>query len=78
MRTKRFTVTGSGSFPLDMLRYDSCWPEAAEDAAKIEASCRGEKSRDVTINLSTSDRNFTVPTVGRWVSFNWRVVEPSP
>ncbi len=76
MRSKQFTVSGSGAFPFDMLRYDSCWPANAEDSAKIEAIARGESGRGVSINLWTSDRNFEVPTIGRWESFNWKVTTP--
>jgi hypothetical protein len=69
--TVEFTVEGCGEFPFDMLRYDSCWPYAAEDAAKLENIRRNDtniqRRRVVLQGLSR-------PTADRWASFNWRVV----
>lgn len=77
---KTFIVEGPRtSFPVDMLRYDSCWPLTTEDARKIENILNeGERltlPRRVRVQLQTSDRNFNVPTAARWDSFMWRVVE---
>lgn len=63
---REFTVKGNGMFPIDMLRYDNCWPATSEDAAKLA----GRGPREVTLGT----RNRTAPTVGRWPSFMWRVV----
>ncbi len=63
-----FTVEGAGSFPFDMLRYDQCWPYYGADAALLEHHQR-EKRRVVLQSSNTS-----LPTMGRWQSFNWRVV----
>ena len=35
-----FTVQGSGEFPIDMLRHDSCWPAQPADSALVAASGR--------------------------------------
>lgn len=59
-----FTVEGSGPFPIDMLRYDLCWP--AKEAHSYHL-------------LITDDRRIVLkglklPTTRRWESFGWRVV----
>ena len=30
-RSYTFTVEGTGMFPVDMLRYDNCWPRTEQD-----------------------------------------------
>jgi hypothetical protein len=67
MAIRHFYVRGRGSFPLDMLRYDSCWPATSEDVAKIESDVREPR----TIKLMTAGNPHAVPTVGRWSSFLW-------
>lgn len=58
------TVRGNGDFPVDMLRYDECWPSTTADAVKL-----GDTTRR-TVEL-LSDRN---PTRDRWDSFCWTLV----
>jgi hypothetical protein len=71
-----FKVSGVLPFPVDMLRYDACYPQTAEDTAEIEASINREKEfnrlprRFVTLVCPSM---VTAPTVGRWISFGWRV-----
>lgn len=62
-----FRVEGAGDFPLDMLRYDRCFPAAGVDVETI----RADGARRVTL---LSDRH---PTPARWDSFGWRVVHES-
>jgi hypothetical protein len=61
-----YKVTGRGSFPLDMLRYDRAWPayESEISAFAWEASTR-------TLTL----RSYQLPTTARWSSFLWAVGE---
>ena len=33
-----FVVEGKGAFPIDMLRYDACWPKREGYSAEIMAS----------------------------------------
>lgn len=66
MKTFTFTVSGSGPFPTDMLRYDTCWPASSEDAEKLLT--RGRRS--VTLRSSSE---VGKPTTGRWQSFGWWV-----
>lgn len=64
-----FVVEGTGMFPYDMLRYDSCTPRY---------------QRDVSIMLESGQRKVELVRVHegkkppitdeRWASFGWRVV----
>lgn len=62
-----FTVQGTGPFPLDMLRFDECWPVADEDVRALE----GLHFQLAIIRM----RSHRGPTTGRWNSFGWRVTE---
>lgn len=68
MKAFKFTVEGSGSFPLDMLRYDCCWPATSGDVAQMTAVTYNTK-RKVEL-LSHRE-----PTKERWKSFIWPVVD---
>lgn len=59
-----FEVRGSGQFPIDMLRYDECWP--ANDMAVV-AMDEGTYRR--TVRLRTWRWLNVHPS--RWDSFNW-------
>lgn len=59
-----YIVTGRGSFPLDMLRYDACWPMSSSDVSKMDASA-GRDPRSIAM------RSYTQPTLARWSSFGW-------
>lgn len=65
-----FTVEGSGEFPFDMLRYDSCWPfsEGRDVPSLVHYGPRGRRR----VVLQTTNQH--APTAGRWQSFNWRVI----
>jgi hypothetical protein len=71
-----FQVEGGGSFPLDMLRYDSCWPKTQQDVAIMDAFPGTSGKRTVTL-VSASLRVSYVPTADRWASFSWSVVPGS-
>lgn len=68
-----FSVTGSRSFPIDMLRYDRCSPVSTEDAFAILNTFANVRSDElITVRLiSYSDRKDWMPTQGRWQSFGW-------
>jgi hypothetical protein len=66
-----FDVEGKGSFPIDMLRYDLCWPATGEDSSMIEAVVHPRLTRQIRM------RGLKPPTVARWASFGWTVVEVS-
>ncbi len=74
MKQFTFTVRGKGEFPIDMLRYDSCWPMTAMDAAVItesfDALHREKGGYEVTLTTTAPFR----PTNGRWESFMFKVM----
>jgi len=69
----QFTVKGKGSFPLDMLRYDACFPNTQQDVANLDWD-RGDRriAREVTLVAYTSSPRL-IPTTARWSSFMWHV-----
>lgn len=73
----KITVRGNGYFPVDMLRYDHCWPRTEADSHMIDANYLSDSNkpmlRDVQL-LADHDRKFWEPTADRWRSFNWSVV----
>ena len=64
---RTFKVRGGGTFPIDMLRYDRCWPFTQQDVHAIESE-RGKR----TVTLETA--HDASPTPSRWNSFLWGVV----
>lgn len=79
-KTYYFVVTGNYPFPLDMLRYDGCYPDRGEDAAAIGASLDAAflRNRRITgdpikVRLCHCAPGHWSPTFDRWVSFGWSV-----
>lgn len=67
---QKFSVTGTGPFPFDMLRYDACYPSDSDNAMAL-----GE-TENRTIWLSrTVDLARNQPTGPRWASFGWKLNE---
>jgi hypothetical protein len=62
-----FVVRGTSSFPLDMLRYDCCYPASQDGVSNMIG--RGGSTREVTLKADSP------PTPGRWASFGWQVVK---
>lgn len=75
MKIHTFKVIGSGAFPLDMLRYDQCWPAGSEDAYAIEESLSRHGEERHTRRTITLNGCGIEPTTGRWSSFLWHVVK---
>lgn len=73
----RYTVTGRGAFPLDMLRYAVSWPNDEQDARTIEKSLEfGGGSDQFTVRLCKYHRDAN-PTLceDRWESkFRWKLL----
>jgi len=68
-----FVVTGVGYFPLDMLRYDYCYP--ADDSAVKNIVVKGYyeiEERSVRLARTVEGKDIQ-PTTGRWLSFGWQV-----
>lgn len=69
-----FTVSGKGYFPLDMLRYDSCWPADGDSVSNltfipVEQEISKEEIREVILHT------YGGVTMGRWLSFSWPVTD---
>jgi hypothetical protein len=81
----KFKVTGSGHFPIDMLRYDRAIPATEIDANRIHNQIAeiGNLGGEVSINViryteGKSTNSFgDMPTIRRWESFGWRVSDIS-
>jgi hypothetical protein len=74
MKTRwRFSVEGPDPFPVDMLRYDACWPQGSDDVYEITASVDGARAHNPRriVHLRSDLRE---PTEERWASFGWRVL----
>ena len=66
----KYTVAGTGAFPIDMLRYDAAYPARPEDALSIARTYQ-EQGREIQVTLCSR----RAPTVARWESFGWHLVE---
>ncbi len=66
-----YEVTGRGSFPFDMLRYDRSFPAQQSDSGKMDDT--DERTvrliTDRTLQESISQRQ----SEQRWASFGWKV-----
>lgn len=63
----RITVSGRGEFPMDMLRYDECYPYSVEDISLMtERTCL----REITLVCHRPCGS----TYARWDSFGWEVI----
>ncbi len=73
MAWKRHTrrYEGGGQFPIDMLRYDGCYPASEQDSGLIQQD-RGH--RIVTVAQVTHGHDLPQWTDARWASFGWTVV----
>ncbi len=70
-------------FPLDMLRYDSSRPTSQKDVGAMTHALfgrGGEWQKSDTIQLSHYEHGNKSwhPTIERWKSFSWEVVEVDP
>ncbi len=68
-----FTVTGPYRFPLDMLRYDCCYPQQQSDIVEMERSLLREVIGPFKITLAS--QLIHSPTKDRWASFGWAVTD---
>lgn len=75
-----FAVTGAGSFPVDMLRRDQCFPMGTEDVDSITLLADDDPEAYFaprTVHLGHVGSPRWTPTADRWNSFGWTVVEKS-
>lgn len=74
-----FQVSGAARFPIDMLRYECCYPARGEDASAIEATfaelllCGLVRDRVIHLAKYHDTRAVHIETA-RWGSFGWVVV----
>lgn len=87
--TVRFKVKGSGDFPVDMLRYDRCYPVSAKDVEGVMLSYAVAEVEDMITerivqletHVFTTKRDIIwesenrCPCDERWRSFGWRVID---
>lgn len=66
-----YKVRGRGRFPLDMLRYDQCWPSREIDSHIIDG-CEPGIQVDAVVEIKS---HLRTGTAGRWKSFGWRVTD---
>ena len=68
------TVSGVGPFPLDMLRYDGCFPDTSVDVEKIRGSFNILGPNKWSIRVVKISQQKWEPTTKRWESFGWKVI----
>jgi hypothetical protein len=67
-------------FPIDMLRYDACYPNTSTDASSIDLSINQDciynynEIGPIELIHMASNRNWK-PTFKRWESFGWKVID---
>lgn len=73
MHKIKFTVIGHGRFPIDMLRYDCCFPYQEVDAQEIARHENGDSEQYPVAIMRYADDKKWRPTEGRWKSMGWNV-----
>lgn len=73
----QFRVTGRGHFPVDMLRYDHCFPATQEAVNGIDVTRYQRETTEVREVELAQYHNGAMPhiTFERWRSFGWSVVQ---
>jgi len=69
-------VTGTGQFPVDMLRYDSCWPASEVDSGIIASTLCSYGSWRVHVRrrpLEKKKNPIEYWTKARWESFGVKI-----
>lgn len=67
---KSAVITGSLSFPIDMLRYDGCVPASEQDSQMIGDTFMSSKSKKLrNWSITVKKTNSNPFSVGRWQSF---------
>lgn len=62
-------------FPVDMLRYDGCYPASEYFACRIQQSFPPAREYPGEVELiARNSQPRWQPTLGRWESFGWTVV----
>ena len=69
------TVEVNGAFPVDMLRYDRCYPASEEDAKAIAQSLAGTEREPYRVTVKALSPSREHWTKARWRSFGAVVVK---
>ena len=73
---KKFTVKGINTpFPIDLLRFDECYPATVEDSSKLANTFGYRHGRRVRWTLTLVSNRNDAPTIDRWESFAVEVVD---
>ena len=71
-------VSPTSAFPIDMLRFDHCYPHHETDSNAIEATIRHEPPADRIIHVARVTDTPAPPwTKPRWTSFGVNILETS-
>jgi len=75
-----FTATGVFPFPLDMLRYDTCYPHQQGDVSEIERSLdphlgSSARQQGMQFRVTLASQIIHGPTKDRWTSFGYTVTD---
>lgn len=65
-----FTVEGEDHFPIDMLRWDECFPNSGDDSFKL-----GYEKNKRKVELGSYHEKSWNPSKERWNSFAWKIIE---
>jgi hypothetical protein len=71
MYMTRFNVKGTRHFPIDMLRYDRCFPFSQDDANNLDDHTDPDPRRIGLAYFHSQQNNR--PSGARWKSFGWIV-----
>ena len=71
----RYRVSGTGHFPIDMLRYDCAYPASSKAVSAMHGRTIGAGYRSCEVRRTVELRSHHPPTRDRWSSFGWLVEE---
>lgn len=72
---KTFRVTGgTGTFPVDMLRYDCAWPATEDDSYLLAIAIDPATDLDRRVTITLRCLHTTKATPARWEAYGWRVL----
>ena len=73
-----FNVKSTYSFPIDMLRYDKCYPETHQDTAMICGSFGLLPASEMAVTVAQQHLSMRPNwTPLQWASFGWTLGELS-
>jgi hypothetical protein len=73
MNQKVAKITGSGEFPIDMLRYDSCSPYSESDSYLISNTFKNYEKWEIYVKCRPLEKKRSPWTIGRWQSFGVQI-----